>query len=163
MNRSAVLLTGVALVLSTSAGFAGELPEAPEMAQVRGLPETPQRPPLLFERNPWVEESLYVGVIATHAGDWASTEQCLRVTDEQERAGFVGRCHEVVLPAALVGSKVGLGAYEAFTAGAEIYLQYLLTEHHHRGMARIAQFANIGGTAYTVAHNYSAVHAAAHP
>jgi hypothetical protein len=58
---------------------------------------------------------------------------------------------------------VGLAAYETTTAGLEIYSQYLLTKYHHRRIARIAQFANIAGTAYVVAHNYQTIQVAAHP
>ena len=161
MKRSLALLAGLALVFSTSTGFAEELPEAPRMGLVRPSVRVPVRNhPLPQKRNAWVEYSLYSGLIATHAADWASTEQCLRTTQEQEKAGFVGLCHEGVLPNALAESKVGLGAYEAATAGLEVYSQYLLTKHHHGRIARIAQLANIGSTAYVVAHNYHTIQAA---
>jgi hypothetical protein len=163
MKRSVVLLTGLAFVLSTSEGFAEELPASPEMVVLQPPPVTTQKPQLPLRRIPWVDYSLYGGVLATHAADWASTEQCLRTSQEQEKEGFAGLCREALLPAALVESKVGLGAYEATTAGLEIYSQYLLTKRHHGRMARIAQLANIGGTAYVVAHNYHAIQLAAHP
>jgi hypothetical protein len=98
----------------------------------------------------------------SHAADWSSTEQCLRVSHEQEQAGFVGLCHEALLPTALVESKVGLAAYETTTAGPEISSQYLLTKHRHERIARIAQFANVTATAYVVAHNYNTLEVAAH-
>ncbi|HEY4046830.1 MAG TPA: hypothetical protein VGM27_08190 [Acidobacteriaceae bacterium] len=163
MKRSIVFLAGIALVLS-SAGFAGELPETPGMGLVQTRTEVTvgARPPLL-RRISWVDYSLYAGVFATHAADWASTEQCLRTSKEQEKAGFVGLCHEALLPTALVESKVGFAAYEAATAELEIYSQYLLTKHHHGRIARIAQVANIGGTAYVVVHNYRTIQAPAHP
>ena len=107
--------------------------------------------------------SLYSGVIATHAADWASTEQCLRTSQQQEKAGLVGLCHEGLLPSALAESKAGLGAYEATTAALEVYSQYLVTKHHHQRIARIAQLANIGATAYVVAHNYHTIQAATRP
>jgi hypothetical protein len=102
-------------------------------------------------------------VIATHAADWASTEQCLRTSQQQEKAGLVGLCHEGLLPSALAESKAGLGAYEATTAALEVYSQYLVTKHHHQRIARIAQLANIGATAYVVAHNYHTIQAATRP
>jgi hypothetical protein len=164
MKRPLSLLTGIALILSTSAGFAGELPDTPRM----GLVQTPtptnvaQRPPLL-KRVSWVDYSLFASVVATHATDWASTEQCSRTNQEQEKAGLVGLCREAFLPTALVKSKVGLGAYEVATAGLEIYSQYLLTKHHHGRVARIAQMANIAATAYVVVHNYHTIQASAYP
>jgi hypothetical protein len=164
MKRSLVLLAGLALFLSTSAGFAADLPESPAMGFVQpSLSLAAQNPPPLRKGISWMNYSLYGGVIATHAADWATTEQCLRTSQEQEAAGFVGRCHEGLLPTALVESKVGLAAYEATTAGVEIYAQYLLTKHHHGRIARIAQLANIGGTAYVVAHNYHTIHVATQP
>jgi hypothetical protein len=164
MKRSFVLLAALALFLSTSAGFAEDLPESPGMGLVLpSLSLTPQNRPPLRKRISWVDYSLYGGVVATHAADWATTEQCLRTSQEQEAAGFVGRCHEGLLPTALVESKVGLAAYEATTAGLEIYSQYLLTRHHHGRIARIAQMANIGATAYVVGHNYHTIHVATQP
>jgi hypothetical protein len=164
MKRSFVLLAALALFLSTSAGFAGDLPESPGMGLVQpSLSLTPQNRPPLRERISWIDYSLYGGVIAAHAADWATTEQCLRTSQEQEAAGFVGRCHEGLLPTALVESKVGLAAYEATTAGLEIYSQYLLTRHHHGRIAHIAQLANVGATAYVVAHNYHTIHVATNP
>ena len=137
MKRSLALLAVFALFLSTSAGLAGELPESPEMGFVqRSVPVTQLNRPPLLKRVPWVDGSLYSGVIATHAGDWASTEQCLRNSQRQEKAGFAGLCQEALLPTALVDSKAGLGAYEAATAGLEIYSQYVLTKHRHRRLAR---------------------------
>jgi len=117
----------------------------------------------LLERISPVDYSLFAGVLATHAGDWASSEQCLRTSQEQEKEGLVGMCHEGLLPTALVESRVGMGAYEATTAGLEIYAQHLLTKHHHGRIARFAQLANIGGTAYVVAHNYHTIKIAEHP
>lgn len=163
MKNSLIRFAGLALVLSTSAGFAGELPASPEMAFVQPSRVAAQERAPLLKGISWVDYALYGGVIATHAADWATTEQCLRTSQEQEKAGFVGLCHEALLPTALVESKVGLGAYEATTAGLEIYSQYLLTRHHYGRIARIAQLANIGGTAYVVAHNYNAIQVAAHP
>jgi hypothetical protein len=163
MKIPLVLLAGIALVLSVSAGRAGELPEAPGMGLVQAPPPPAVQKRPLLERISLVDYGLFAGVIATHAGDWATSEQCLRTTQEQEKAGFIGLCHESLLPNALVESKVGLGAYEAGTAGLEIYSQYLLTKYHHGRIARIAQLANIGGTAYVVAHNYHTTEIAAHP
>jgi hypothetical protein len=164
MKRSLALFAGLALVLSTSTGFAEELPESPRIGLVQpSVRITARSHPLPQKRITWIEYSLYSGLIATHAADWASTEQCLRTSQEQEKAGFVGLCHEGFLPNALAESKVGLGAYEAATAGLEVYSQYLLTKHHHRCFARIAQLVNIGGTAYVVAHNYHTIRAAEHP
>jgi hypothetical protein len=164
MKRSLALLAGLALVLSTSTGFAEELPESPRMELVQPSVQVVARNrPLPKKRVTWIENSLYGGLFATHAADWASTEQCLRTSQEQKKAGFVGRCHEGLLPTALVESKVGLGAYEATTAGLEVYSQYVLTKHHHGRIARIAQLANIAGTAYVAAHNYHTIHAAAYP
>lgn len=163
MKRSIAFLAGIALVLPLSA-FAGELPETPGMGLVptSTAASLAQRPPLL-RRISWVDFSLYAGVVATHAADWASTEQCLRTSQEQEKAGSAGTCQEALLPTALVENKIAFGAYEAATAGLEIYSQRLLTKHHQRRIARIAQLANIGGTAYVVVHNYRTIHASAHP
>jgi hypothetical protein len=164
MKRSLALLAGLALVLSTSAGLAEELPATPGTGLLQpSIPVTAQNRPPLLKRISWTDYSLYSGVIATHAADWATTEQCLRTSQEQVKAGLVGLCHEGLLPTALAESKVGLGAYEATTAGLEIYSQYLLTKHHHGRIARIAQLANIGATAYVVAHNYHTIQVAAHP
>jgi hypothetical protein len=163
MKRSIAFLAGIALVLP-SAGFAGDLPETPGMGivQTSTTASLAKRPPLL-RRISWVDSSLFAGVVATHAADWASTEQCLRTSQEQEKAGFAGMCREALLPTALVESKIGFGAYEAATAGLEIYSQRLLTKHHQGTIARIAQLANIGATAYVVVHNYGTIRAPAHP
>jgi hypothetical protein len=164
MKRSLALLAGLALALSTSTGFAEELPESPRVGSAQpSVQAVVRNRPLQKKRISWIENSLYGGVIATHAADWASTQQCLRTSQEQEKAGFVGLCHEGLLPTALVESKVGLGAYEATTAGLEVYSQYVLTKHHHGRIARISQLANIAGTAYVVVHNYRTIHAAAYP
>lgn len=116
----------------------------------------------MFQRISVIDYSLFAGVIATHAGDWITSERCLSTSQKQEKEGLVGVCHEALLPTALVESKGGMAAYEAATAGLEIYAQYLLTKRHHGRIARIAQLANIGGTAYVVVHNYQTVQAAAH-
>ena len=111
------------------AGFAEELPESPRMGLAQPSVRVAARNrPLPKKRTSWIDNSLFGGLIATHAADWASTEQCLRTSQEQEKAGFVGLCHEGLLPTALVESKVGLGAYEATTAGLEVYSQYVLTK-----------------------------------
>ncbi len=164
MKRSLVVLAVLALLLSVSTGFADGLPESPPMGLVQPPVEmTARNNPLPQKRISWFDYSLYSAVFATHAADWATTQQCLRTSREQEQAGFVGRCHEGLLPTGLAESKVGLGAYEATTAGLEIYLQYVLTKHHHGRIARIAQLANIGSTAYVVAHNYQTIHASTNP
>ncbi len=164
MNRSLALLAGLALFLSMPKGSAEGLPESPQMGLVQPSVRiaAPSRPSLV-KRISWVDYSLYSGVIATHAADWASTEQCLRTSQQQEKAGLVGLCHEGLLPSALAESKAGLGAYEATTAALEVYSQYLVTKHHHQRIARIAQLANIGATAYVVAHNYHTIQAATRP
>ncbi len=164
MKRSLVVLVVIALVLSTSAGFSRELPEAPSMGLVEEAPAAAaQTRPSLFKRIPVIDSSLFAGVVATHAGDWASTQQCLRISQEQEKQGLIGVCHESFLPDALVESKLGMGAYEATTAGLEIYAQHILTKYNRRRVGRIAQLANIGGTAYVVVHNYRTIQMAAHP
>lgn len=161
MKRSLAVLAGLALFLSTSTVLAEGLPESPRTGLVQPSPGLSARNrPLPQKRISWIDYSLYSGVLATHAADWASTEQCLRTSQEQEKAGFVGRCHEGLLPTGLAESKVGLGAYEATTAALEIYSQYVLTRHHHRRIARIAQLANIGSTLYVVVHNYHTIHTA---
>jgi hypothetical protein len=164
MNRSLALLAALALFLSMSKGFAEGLPESPQMGLVPpSVPIIARNRPLPQKRISWIDYSLYGGVIATHAADWASTEQCLRTSQEQERAGLVGLCHEGLLPTVLAESKVGLGAYEATTAGLEVYSQYFLKKHRHQRVARIAQLANIGVTAYVVTHNYHTIRVAAGP
>jgi hypothetical protein len=162
MKRSLAVLSGLALFLSTLTVLAEELPESPRAGLAQRSPGlSAQNRPLPEKRISWIDYSLDSGVLATHAADWATTEQCLRTSKEQEEAGFVGRCHEGLLPTGLAESKVGLGAYEAATAGLEIYSQYLLTKHHHGRIARFAQLANIGSTVYVVVHNYHTIHAAA--
>ena len=90
------------------------MPETAEIGPV--LTPTPaavaNRSPLL-KRISWIDYSLFAGVVTTHAADWATTEQCSRTSQEQEKAGFVGLCREAFLPTALVESKVGFGAYQA--------------------------------------------------
>jgi hypothetical protein len=87
------------------------------------------------------------GVLGSHAGDWASTEECLRRPYAQ--------CHEAQLPNALVHNKVGFAAYELSTASLEVLAQYELTKHGHRKLARLAQSLNVGYTTEVVIHNYS--------
>jgi hypothetical protein len=158
-----VLAVVLALVLSTSAGISADLPETPGMGLVApsaltsgGARQPIVRPPSL------VDYSLVTSLVAAHAADWITTEKCLRTSEAQVRAGHSGICHEALLPNALVENKAGFAAYEATTAGAEIYTQYLLEKHHHRRIARLAQVANIAGTAYVVAHNYHTVKVASH-
>jgi hypothetical protein len=162
MKGPLVLLAFLALVPSKC--FSAELPEAPPIGIIRVTPSS--QPPVkrpFYERISVVDLTLYTAVIATHIGDWASTQECLRISREQESEGFVATCHEALLPSALVESKVGLGAYEASTAGLEIYAQHFLTERGHKHFARFAQLVNIGGTAYVVLHNYHNDRVAAHP
>lgn len=89
---------------------------------------------------------LAVSVYASHAGDWASTEECTRRPYAQ--------CHEAQLPNALVHNKVGFAAYEFTTASLEVFAQYELTRHGHRKLARVFQAVNVGVTVGVVAHNY---------
>jgi hypothetical protein len=93
-----------------------------------------------------VDWSLAGSVYASHAGDWTSTEECIRRPYYQ--------CHEAQLPNALVHNKVGFAAYEFGTASLEVYGQYWLTKHGHRTVARIAQTVNVGVTVGVDAHNY---------
>jgi hypothetical protein len=88
MKRSLALLAGLALALSTSTGFAEELPESPRVGSAQPSVQVVVRNrPLQKKRISWIENSLYGGVIATHAADWASTQQCLRTSQEQEQSG----------------------------------------------------------------------------
>jgi hypothetical protein len=41
-------------------------------------------------------------------------------------------------------------------------LQVLLEKHHHARIARIAQLANVVGSAFVVAHNYHNAEVASH-
>jgi hypothetical protein len=92
------------------------------------------------------ELALDFGVIASHALDWSSTEQCARRPYKQ--------CHESELPEALVHSKIGLAAFEGAEAAVEIWGQHKL-ERKHRKLAYIAQSVNIGFLLKTDVHNYS--------
>jgi hypothetical protein len=159
--KSILAVLWTTLVLSSLAGFAGELPEEPGMGLVvPSQPVTVQKSPSLLRRISLTDYALGGSVIAGHVADWITTQNCLRTSREMEQAGFMGICHEAMLPNALVENKVGFGFYEATTAGAEIYAQYMLTKHHHTRIARFAQLANIAGTAYVVAQNYHNTQAA---
>jgi hypothetical protein len=119
------------LFICASAHAVESLPNAP----------TPITVPV-FHRVDW---SISATLVATHIGDYLSTRQALKVPT---------RAREAVLPENLVRSQVGFAAYEAATAGLEIYAQYELTRHGHRRIARCAQLVNIGFTVRTVESNY---------
>lgn len=91
-----------------------------------------------------VDLGLSVGVFATHAGDYLSTEQFLHN----------GRAKEVVLPRLLVHRDGLLAGYEFTTATVEVFSAYELAKHGHPKLARTMQAINIGFTARTVADNY---------
>ena len=92
------------------------------------------------------ELALDFGVVASHALDWSSTEQCARRPYKQ--------CHESELPEGLVHRKIGLAAFEGAEAAVEIWGQHKL-ERKHRKLAYIAQSVNIGFLLKTDVHNYA--------
>ncbi len=142
MKRSLFLLAGLCLGSFNLSGVRADFAGISRNVLFAAVATRRSKASRRCSESPWVDYSLYSGVVATHAADWASSEQCLRVSQEQEQAGFVGLCHEGLLPTALVENKVGLAAYETTMAGLEIYSQYLLTKHHHKRTAGIVQFAN---------------------
>jgi hypothetical protein len=93
--------------------------------------------------------ALAAGVFVARAGDWASTEECLRRPYAQ--------CHEVELPNALVHSKAGFAAFSFGVSAASFVFQYELTKHGHRTIARVFTAAHIGMTSATVIHNYQLI------
>ena len=111
-------------------------------AHAAPLPEAPTSQPV-FHAVDW---TLAAYVVATHAGDYLSTEQGVR-----EPARF----REEQLPQALVHSHLGLAAYEAGTATLEVLAYWEMIRHGHRRMpARVVQAVNVGYTARVVAGNY---------
>jgi hypothetical protein len=93
--------------------------------------------------------ALAAGVFVARAGDWASTEECLRRPYAQ--------CHEVELPNALVHSKAGFAAFSFGVSAASFVFQYELTKHGHRTIARVFTAAHIGMASATVIHNYQLI------
>jgi hypothetical protein len=162
MKRLLPVFLGIAMSFWASTALAGEMPDAPEKSEITKSPPAirPMRPGLL--QRSWVDYSLWVSVVGVHTADWITTEKCVHVSQVQEAAGYLGICHESFLPQDLVENKAGFAAYEAATAGAEIYAQYLLEKHHHVRIARVAQLANIVASGFVVAHNYHAAETAAH-
>jgi hypothetical protein len=153
MKRFVAVFPWVLVALATSVAFAGEMPDAPGLGVSKSAPATAPMRRGLFDR-PWVDYTLWASVVGVHTADYITTEKCVHTSQVQEAAGYPGICHEALLPDALVENKAGFAAYEAVTAGAEIYAQILLEKHHHVRIARIAQLANIVGSAFIVAHNY---------
>lgn len=121
------LLTLATFALATYA-HASDLPNAP-------------KPKPVFSKVDW---TISADLLATHVGDYLSTEQCIHGT----------RCHEGILPEGLVHNKSAFAAYEFATAGLEVFGAYELTKHGHRRMAEAAQLVNIGFTVRTVTDNY---------
>lgn len=161
MKRFVAVFPWVFIALAASAAFAAEMPDAPEAGVPKSPPSiAPIRSGMLD--RPWVDYTLWASVVGVHAADYITTEKCVHTSQVQEAAGYAGICHEALLPDALVENKAGFAAYEAATAGAEIYLQVLLEKHHHARIARIAQLANVVGSAFVVAHNYHNAEVASH-
>lgn len=161
MKRFLAVFLWSAMSVWASIALAGEIPDAPGIGTTKSPPAIAPMRPGLLQRH-WVDYSLWASVVGVHTADWMTTEKCLHVSQVQEAAGYAGICHEAFLPQALVENKAGFAAYEAATAGAEIYGQYLLEKHHHVRIARIAQLANIVASAFVVAHNYHTAETAAH-
>jgi hypothetical protein len=134
------------LCLTGVAARCEPLPSAPVPVHTaaHALPSapTPVTHQHVFTATDW---ALSVGVFATHAADYLSTEQGVREPS---------RFREANLPQALVHSHVGLAAYEFASAGLEVWGAYELTKMGHRRMARVVQAVNIGYTAKTVTRNY---------
>ncbi|MGA7524428.1 MAG: hypothetical protein WBW84_18390 [Acidobacteriaceae bacterium] len=80
--------------------------------------------------------------------DYTSTEKAL--ADPQH-------FQEAMLPTALVENKPAFAAFEAATVGVNYTAYRLLVRHHMRSLARIAQYAYVGGMAFTVTRNYQAL------
>ena len=101
MNISLALLAGLALFLSMSKGGAEGLPESPQMELVQpSVPLTARNRPLPQKRISWIDYSLYSGVIATHAADWASMSNvCVPARNRKGQALLVCAMKGFCLPA----------------------------------------------------------------
>lgn len=77
--------------------------------------------------------------------DYKSTVKCL-----SDPANF----HEVELPKALVNNHPAFAAFETGTVVANYYAYRIFVRHHHRTMARLGQYINVGAMAWTVGGNY---------
>jgi hypothetical protein len=58
------------------------------------------------------------------------------------------------LPTALVKSKVGFAAFEAGVSWLRILVQYEMTQHGHRRLARLGQGIDVASIGYAVMNNY---------
>jgi len=143
--KHAIITIGLLASLSASAEDS-TLPTAPTpmIALVRSKPQVKQ---------PWYQDKQhlfqYTSVITLRALDWSTTEECIR------RPKSI--CYEAELPQALVHNKVGFAFFEASMAAASIEGQRLLEQHHHRKLAMIAQYANIGILSVTVGRNWTII------
>jgi hypothetical protein len=77
--------------------------------------------------------------------DYQSTVKCM-----SDPANF----REVELPNALVHNRPGFGAFEAGMVVTNYYAYRFLVDRHHRKLARLGQFVNLGAMAWTVGRNY---------
>ncbi len=77
--------------------------------------------------------------------DYQSTVKCM-----SDPANF----REVELPNALVHNRPGFGAFEASMVVTNYYAYRFLVERHHRKLARLGQFVNLGALTWTVGRNY---------
>jgi hypothetical protein len=135
----ALVVSLVALVMLSSHAYADPrssplLPSAPTSAAVKMR---------VFGIGDW---SLAASVVAARALDWTSTERCLHRPWQQ--------CHEGELPTGLVKNEAGFAAYETGVSALSILVQYEMTRHGHRRLARLVQGIDVAFIGYTVVHNY---------
>jgi len=116
-----------------------DIPDAPSpmthpitLQQITGIPKLQRE--TVAQRA--VDYSFWFGVVAVHALDWTSTQQCLRRPYTQ--------CHENQLPVALVSNKAGFALFKAGVAFAAIEGQRYLERHGHHRIAYASQSIHIG-------------------
>lgn len=139
--RASLLAFALVFLCLTAGAHAAPLPEAPSISSSQQFTVITQRPRPVFTATDW---SISAALMATHVGDYLSTEACIHGV----------RCREVVLPQALVHRNGLFAAYEFGTASLETLAQWELSKHGHRRLLRAAQLINVGMTARTVADNY---------
>jgi hypothetical protein len=94
--------------------------------------------------------------------DWsligaASMLRVLDYTSTEKALSDPSHFREAMLPTALVENKPAFAAFQAATIGVDYTAYRLLVRHHKRGLARIAQFAYVGGMAFQVTRNYQQI------
>lgn len=106
------------------------------------------RPVKLEPRLKVLDWSLIGAASMLRVLDYTSTEKAL-----SDPAHF----SEGMLPTALVENKPAFAAFQAATVGVNYTAYRLLVRHHMRRLARVAQFAYVGGMAFQVTRNYQQI------